>query len=52
MARRFYEQVSVEETAEGHIIRLDDHKLMTPAKNCWYCHMHAWRKQLRMNGDK
>ncbi|RCL77300.1 MAG: ATPase [PS1 clade bacterium] len=33
MARRFYEQVSVEETAEGHIIRLDEHKLMTPAKN-------------------
>ena len=32
MARRFYEQVSVEETAEGHIIRLDEHKLMTPAK--------------------
>jgi len=32
MARRFYEKVSVEETAEGHIIRLDTHKLMTPAK--------------------
>ena len=32
MARRFYEKVSIEEVAEGHIIRLDTHKLMTPAK--------------------
>ena len=32
MARRFYENVSIEEVAEGHIIRLDTHKLMTPAK--------------------
>ena len=32
MARRFYEKVSIEEVAEGHIIRLDKHKLMTPAK--------------------
>ena len=32
MARRFYEQVSVEYTAVGHIIRLDYHRLMTAAK--------------------
>lgn len=32
MARRFYEKVSIEEVAEGHIIRLDTHKLMTPEK--------------------
>ncbi|MEC7721478.1 MAG: ATP12 family protein, partial [Pseudomonadota bacterium] len=32
MARRFYKKVSIEEVAEGHIIRLDTHKLMTPAK--------------------
>lgn len=32
MARRFYEKVSIEEVSEGHIIRLDTHKLMTPAK--------------------
>ena len=32
MARRFYENVTVNEANDGFIVRLDTHELKTPAK--------------------